>query len=259
MLFRQRREPPPPLPESVPPLPRKDPSLIGPTNIIAEIFEEKCLQAEIFCKRKRRRPEQPASLSLYGGKCLSLSEAPCGAITVSVGDFASRRTCAGTHGVLFAALPGSAGADEYIVAEMEPAKGKGGKFLTKRHEKNRNFPAYGRDATTRRPTASSTSTFHFPLTGEMQRRKTESPNFHFPLTGEMQRKGDVVAFGIPAFHFPLTGEMQRRGRRRNVARPLSFISRPRARCNDTHAMAVTTATFSFPAHGRDATAVALAR
>ena len=213
MLFRQRREPPPPLPESVPPLPRKDPSLIGPTNIIAEIFEEKCLQAEIFCKRKRRRPEQPASLSLYGGKCLSLSEAPCGAITVSVGDFASRRTCAGTHGVLFAALPGSAGADEYIVAEMEPAKGKGGKFLTKRHEKNRNFPAYGRDATTRRPTASSTSTFHFPL------------------TGEMQRKGDVVAFGIPAFHFPLTGEMQRRGRRRNVASPLSFISRPRARCN----------------------------
>lgn len=169
MLFRQRREPPPPLPESVPPLPRKDPSLIGPTNIIAEIFEEKCLQAEIFCKRKRRRPEQPASLPLYGGKCLSLSEAPCGAITVSVGDFASRRTCAGTHGVLFAALPGSAGADEYIVAEMEPAKGKGGKFLTKRHEKNRNFPAYGRDATTRRPTASSTSTFHFPLTGEMQR------------------------------------------------------------------------------------------
>ena len=219
MLFRQRREPPPPLPESVPPLPRKDPSLIGPTNIIAEIFEEKCLQAEIFCKRKRRRPEQPASLSLYGGKCLSLSEAPCGAITVSVGDFASRRTCAGTHGVLFAALPGSAGADEYIVAEMEPAKGKGGKFLTKRHEKNRNFPAYGRDATTRRPTASSTSTFHFPLTGEMQHRR----------------------------------------RRRNVARPLSFISRPRARCNDTHAMAVTTATFSFPAHGRDATAVALAR
>lgn len=168
MLFRQRREPPPPLPESVPPLPRKDPSLIGPTNIIAEIFEEKCLQAEIFCKRKRRRPEQPASLPLYGGKCLSLSEAPCGAITVSVGDFASRRTCAGTHGVLFAALPGSAGADEYIVAEMEPAKGKGGKFLAKRHEKNRNFPAYGRDATTRRPTASSTSTFHFPLTGEMQ-------------------------------------------------------------------------------------------
>ena len=143
MLFRQRREPPPPLPESVPPLPRKDPSLIGPTNIIAEIFEEKCLQAEIFCKRKRRRPEQPASLSLYGGKCLSLSEAPCGAITVSVGDFASRRTCAGTHGVLFAALPGSAGADEYIVAEMEPAKGKGGKFLAKRHEKIAIFPHMG--------------------------------------------------------------------------------------------------------------------
>ena len=213
MLFRQRREPPPPLPESVPPLPRKDPSLIGPTNIIAEIFEEKCLQAEIFCKRKRRRPEQPASLPLYGGKCLSLSEAPCGAITVSVGDFASRRTCAGTHGVLFAALPGSAGADEYIVAEMEPAKGKGGKFLAKRHEKNRNFPAYGRDATTRRPTASSTSTFHFPLTGEMQpsleTRVAQAVQLSFPAHGRDATDALTQAINKYLFHFPLTGEMQR--------------------------------------------------
>ena len=209
MLFRQRREPPPPLPESVPPLPRKDPSLIGPTNIIAEIFEEKCLQAEIFCKRKRRRPEQPASLPLYGGKCLSLSEAPCGAITVSVGDFASRRTCAGTHGVLFAALPGSAGADEYIVAEMEPAKGKGGKFLTKRHEKNRNFPAYGRDATTRRPTASSTSTFHFPLTGEMQRPDVRPHQVRQPFISRSRARCNVE--------------------KRNH---LTFISRSRARCNE---------------------------
>ena len=69
-------------------------------------------------------------------KMPSLSEAPRGAITVSVGDFASRRTCAGTHGVLFAALPGSAGADDCIVSETEPAKGKGGNFWRKDMKKS---------------------------------------------------------------------------------------------------------------------------
>ena len=167
-------------------------------------------------------------------KMPSLSEAPRGAITVSVGDFASRRTCAGTHGVLFAALPGSAGADDCIVSETEPAKGKGGNFWRKDMKKSQFSRIWARCNKIVRVLEGEAATFisrsrarcnlgacelvelfelSFPAHGrDATRCYYDSRSFarlSFPAHGRDATMPGFVFDDAFSFHFPLTGEMQR--------------------------------------------------
>ena len=214
------------------------------------------LASKNILQTKKAQARTTCVSSAVWRKMPSLSEAPRGAITVSVGDFASRRTCAGTHGVLFAALPGSAGADDCIVSETEPAKGKGGNFWRKDMKKSQFSRIWARCNKIVRVLESEAATFisrsrarcnryHFPDVGKMipfisrsrarcnhHRHDTGAtcPTFHFPLTGEMQHAlaRDVGRAAI--FHFPLTGEMQHGGAIERTT-VMAFISRSRARCN----------------------------
>ena len=189
-------------------------------------------------------------------KMPSLSEAPRGAITVSVGDFASRRTCAGTHGVLFAALPGSAGADDCIVSETEPAKGKGGNFWRKDMKKSQFSRIWARCNKIVRVLEGEAATFisrsrarcnlgacelvelfelSFPAHGrDATRCYYDSRSFarlSFPAHGRDATISLTTLSCLFSFHFPLTGEMQL------LADVLLDL---------VHGL-------SFPAHGRDAT------
>ena len=167
-------------------------------------------------------------------KMPSLSEAPRGAITVSVGDFASRRTCAGTHGVLFAALPGSAGADDCIVSETEPAKGKGGNFWRKDMKKSQFSRIWARCNKIVRVLEGEAATFISRSRARCNLGACELVELFelsFPAHGRDATISLTTLSCLFSFHFPLTGEMQL------LADVLLDL---------VHGL-------SFPAHGRDAT------
>ena len=98
------------------------------------------------------------------------------------------------------------------------------------------FPAHGRDATSSAMACgSATHSFHFPLTGEMQQRR---PQRH-------SREGKIFISRSRArcnFSPPVASRVQ-----------AVFISRSRARCNYIAERRIKESSFSFPAHGRDAT------
>ena len=82
---------------------------------------------------------------------------------------------------------------------------------------------------------SATHSFHFPLTGEMQQRR---PQRH-------SREGKIFISRSRArcnFSPPVASRVQ-----------AVFISRSRARCNYIAERRIKESSFSFPAHGRDAT------
>ena len=122
-------------------------------------------------------------------------------------------------------------------------------------------------------------TFHFPLTGEMQRPDVRPHQVRQPFISRSRARCNVekrnhlryVPFisrsrarcntamadaskSRPSFHFPLTGEMQLDALAIVITLKISFISRSRARCNRGRCSHREPPSLSFPAHGRDATA-----